>query len=111
MSELLFLLQGEYHGTAHLLFSKGVLVLILQLRKPTCMRIQLEFMRPRAMQRICDLSIGISVQVCGRNLQDEVSWKYIFMNLASIDKLQMERQRRERLWELHSDPERSRVTD
>lgn len=73
-------------GTGH---SVSVLGLILQLRKPTCVRIQLKFIRPRAMQRICDLSVGVGVQVCCRNFQNEVSWRYIFTDFASVEKLKM----------------------
>lgn len=51
------------------------------------MRIQLKFIRPRAMQRVCDLSIGVGVQVCCRNFQNEVSWRYVFTDFASVEKL------------------------
>lgn len=59
------------------------------IQKPTCVRIQLKFIRPRAMQRICDLSVGVGVQVCCRNFQNEVSWRYIFTDFASVEKLKM----------------------
>ena len=41
------------------------------------------------MQRICDLSIGVRVQVCCRNLQNEVFWRYIFTDFASVEKLKL----------------------
>lgn len=55
------------------------------------MRVQLEFLSPRSMQRVCDLSIGVHVHIYGRNFQDEVSGGDVLTDLASVEKLKIER--------------------
>lgn len=60
-------------------------------RRFTCVRVQREFLGPRSMQRVCDLSIGVHVHISGGNFQDEVSRGDIFTDLASVEKLKTER--------------------
>lgn len=45
------------------------------------------------MQRIRDLSIGVRVHVCGRHFQNEVPWGHIFLDFASVDKLEVDKPR------------------
>lgn len=55
------------------------------------MRVQLEFLGPGSMQRVCDLSIGVHVHIYGRNFQDEMSGGDILTDLASVEKLKTEK--------------------
>lgn len=54
------------------------------------MRVQLEFLGPGSMQRVCDLSVGVHVRIYGRNFQDEVSRGDVFTDPASVEKLRTE---------------------
>lgn len=75
---------GAHHGTG-----TGSWLHSASLRL-TCVRVQLEFLGPGSMQRVCDLSIGVHVRIYGRNFQDEVSRGDVFTNPASVEKLRTE---------------------
>lgn len=55
------------------------------------MRVQLEFLGPGSMQRVCDLSIGVHVHIYGRNFQDEVSRSDVLTDPAGVEKLKTDR--------------------
>lgn len=75
---------GAYHGTGTESWLHSVSLRL------TCVRVQLEFLGPGSMQRVCDLSIGVHVCIYGRNFQDEVSRSDVFTDSASVEKLRTE---------------------
>lgn len=47
------------------------------------------------MQRVCDLSIGVGVQVCCGNFQNEVSWRYVTSLTSASVEAEIEEDKRE----------------